>query len=215
MRCTVWLGRCSSLSLRHRKRHLQIENCGRLLETHLHAFAVVLEKKKKKDRTETHNDRFTSETKRRKINCLTKELTLCDSCPRVYVWMDLVSKTCDDFCSPKHYFQLSLFFCQSFQLDTGWPTNCHSCLRSGAIIAAPHCIPPLLRTHSFSLLLSKCQTIMALLSFFFMRIYQNNPFIQIQLEIWTDEQEQNNGVSSHFTGDFGCLAGHEQEKLDF
>lgn len=69
--------------------------------------------------------KFTFQRKRRRINCLTKKLMLCISSPHMYVWTHFVLKACDDFCScsPKHYFQLGLLFCQF-----GWPTNHHSCL---------------------------------------------------------------------------------------
>lgn len=77
---------------------------------------------------EIHNGQFTFERKRRKINCLTKKVTLCFSTPYVCLdkfWLNNLWLLL--FGSPKHYFLLGLFFCQLFQLGSAWHINTPVC----------------------------------------------------------------------------------------
>lgn len=98
----------------------------------------------KKTYGEIPNGQFTFERKRRRINCLTKKVTLCFSTPYVCLdkfWLNNLWLLL--FGSPKHYF---LLFCFSVSFSN---LAVHDTLTQQFVvtITSLHCIALVLHTH--------------------------------------------------------------------
>lgn len=136
----------------------------------------------KKTYGEIPNGQFTFERKRRRINCLTKKVTLCFSTPYVCLdkfWLNNLWLLL--FGSPKHYFLLVCFSVSFSNLAV------HDTLTQQfvVIITSLHCIALVLHTHTFYYSFLKSQNISAStgLKLIFWCLYcKSNNFVESQLE---------------------------------